>query len=135
MLISTRAILRAPSEPQEVRHGPGRENFSLMEPATDVNYNTLLSSGIGSASKTMKTMGASSTTTGGSTSGGGGGKRAVSSHYNANTAGKVEGSLVGWLQVRDIRNRKNYLQVVDPAPRGPFRKAPWHNGTFHVLKL
>ena len=53
----------------------------------------------------------------------------------ANTAGKIEGSLVGWLQVRDMKNRKNYLQVVDPAPKGPFRKAPWHNGTFHVLKL
>jgi len=43
--------------------------------------------------------------------------------------------LVGWLQVRDPKNKKSFLQVVDPAPKGPFRKAPWHNGNFHVLKL
>ena len=138
-----------------------RENFSLMDPASatsvsgDLNFNTLVSSGIGTSSvldKTMKTEigggggGSGSTTTGGSTSGGGGrvrssdGAHARAHHYagHANThhaGGKIEGSLVGWLQVRDIRNRKNYLQVVDPAPRGPWRRAPWHNGTFHVLKL
>ncbi len=46
-----------------------------------------------------------------------------------------ERKLIGWLQVRDPKNhRKSFLQVVNPAPEGPFRKAPWH-GNVHVLKF
>jgi hypothetical protein len=44
--------------------------------------------------------------------------------------------LLGWLQIRDPNNRKQrqYVPVVNPAPEGPFRKAPWH-GNIHVLKF
>ena len=46
-----------------------------------------------------------------------------------------EKKLIGWLQVRDPRNRKKtFLQVVNPKPEGPFRKAPWH-GNVHVMKF
>ncbi len=51
------------------------------------------------------------------------------------TAHMDERKLIGWLQVRDPKNnRKSFLQVVNPAPEGPFRKAPWH-GNVHVLKF
>jgi len=45
-----------------------------------------------------------------------------------------EKKLIGWLQVRDPNNKKSFLQVVNPAPEGPFRKAPWH-GNVHVMKF
>ena len=46
-----------------------------------------------------------------------------------------ERKLIGWLQVRDPNNRrKTFLQVVNPKPEGPFRKAPWH-GNVHVMKF
>ena len=46
-----------------------------------------------------------------------------------------EKSLVGWLQVRDSKTRaRQYIPIVQPAPEGPFRKAPWH-GNVHVLKF
>jgi len=46
-----------------------------------------------------------------------------------------ERKLIGWLQVRNPNNRKKtFLQVVNPKPEGPFRKAPWH-GNVHVMKF
>ena len=46
-----------------------------------------------------------------------------------------DSKLIGWLQVRDKEQRKkSFLQIVNPAPEGPFRKAPWH-GNIHVLKF
>ena len=51
------------------------------------------------------------------------------------TAEEDERKLIGWLQVRDPTNRKKtFLQVVNPKPEGPFRKAPWH-GNVHVMKF
>jgi len=49
-------------------------------------------------------------------------------------ADNYEKKLIGWLQVRDPNNKKSFLQVVNPAPEGPFRKAPWH-GNVHVMKF
>ena len=44
-----------------------------------------------------------------------------------------EKSLVGWLQVRDSKTRaRQYIPIVQPAPEGPFRKAPWQPN-LHVL--
>ena len=44
-----------------------------------------------------------------------------------------EKSLVGWLQVRDAKTRaRQYIPIVQPAPEGPFRKAPWQPN-LHVL--
>ena len=109
MLISTRAIYPAPPDEGLITtHQPGRENFSLvpLEVHNDENGND----------ETLQRQNLSVIDISGST--GGGGRK-----------------LVGWLQVRDPKNKKSFLQVVDPAPKGPFRKAPWHNGNFHVLKL
>jgi len=51
------------------------------------------------------------------------------------TAGDDDNKLIGWLQVRDKQQKKkSFLQIVNPAPEGPFRKAPWH-GNIHVLKF
>ena len=51
------------------------------------------------------------------------------------TVGDDDSKLIGWLQVRDRQQRKkSFLQVIHPAPEGPFRKAPWH-GNIHVLKF
>ena len=51
------------------------------------------------------------------------------------TDGDDDSKLIGWLQVRDRQQRKkSFLQVINPAPEGPFRKAPWH-GNIHVLKF
>ena len=108
MLISTRAIYPAPpDEGLQTKHQPGRENFSLVpvEVSSDEKRN----------GETLHRNNLGVTDISGS---GGGGRK-----------------LVGWLQVRDPKNKKSFLQVVDPAPKGPFRKAPWHNGNFHVLKL
>lgn len=50
-------------------------------------------------------------------------------------ADEDERKLIGWLQVRDPNNRKKtFVQVVNPKPEGPFRKAPWH-GNVHVMKF
>lgn len=62
-------------------------------------------------------------------SGGGGGNRRFLA------ADEDERKLIGWLQVRDPNNRKKtFVQVVNPKPEGPFRKAPWH-GNVHVMKF
>jgi hypothetical protein len=46
-----------------------------------------------------------------------------------------DSKLIGWLQVRNKeQKKKSFLQIVNPAPEGPFRKAPWH-GNIHVLKF
>ena len=108
MLISTRGLYPAPpDEGLQTKHQPGRENFSLVpvEVSSDEKRN----------GETLHRNNLNVTDLSGS---GGGGRK-----------------LVGWLQVRDPKNKKSFLQVVDPAPKGPFRKAPWHNGNFHVLKL
>ena len=108
MLISTRSIYPAPSEENaNSKHQPGRENFSLVP--VDI------SSDEKRKGETLNRNNLGVIDISGS---GGGGRK-----------------LVGWLQVRDPKNKKSFLQVVDPAPKGPFRKAPWHNGNFHVLKL
>ena len=49
--------------------------------------------------------------------------------------GDDDSKLIGWLQVRDKElKKKSFLQILNPAPEGPFRKAPWH-GNIHVLKF
>ena len=58
-----------------------------------------------------------------------------SKRFLATAAEEDERKLIGWLQVRDPNNRrKTFLQVVNPKPEGPFRKAPWH-GNVHVMKF
>ena len=121
MLISTRAIYPAPSDDNRItRHQPGRENFSLAS-ASNTEYPIDLTASSGSKTLSLMNKGSDATVDSGSGSSNGGG-------YGGR-------KIVGWLQVRDPKNKKSFLQVVDPAPKGPFRKAPWHNGTFHVLKL
>ena len=113
MLISSRAIYPAPAdESSSVNHQPGRENFSLVpvEVSSDEKMKGETLNRNNLAVIDMSGSGLSDIS--------GGGRK-----------------LVGWLQVRDPKNKKSFLQVVDPAPKGPFRKAPWHNGNFHVLKL
>jgi len=113
MLISTRAIYPAPpDESLGANHQPGRENFSLVpvEVSSDEKRKGETFNRNNLAVIDMSGSGLSDLS--------GGGRK-----------------LVGWLQVRDPKNKKSFLQVVDPAPKGPFRKAPWHNGNFHVLKL
>ena len=107
MLISTRSIYPAPADESSNTNQPGRENFSLVP--VDI------SSDEKRKGETLNRNNLGVIDISGS---GGGGRK-----------------LVGWLQVRDPKNKKSFLQVVDPAPKGPFRKAPWHNGNFHVLKL
>ncbi len=60
----------------------------------------------------------------------------LSSHVDESTRSLDETRLLGWLQVRDSKGgrQRRYLPVMDPAPAGPFRKAPWH-GNMHVLKF
>ena len=49
--------------------------------------------------------------------------------------GDDDSKLIGWLQVRDRQlKKKSFLQIVNPAPEGPFRKAPWH-GNIQILKF
>lgn len=110
MLISTRAIYPAPPEDNlGTKHQPGRENFSLVPVELSPDEK-----------RKGETVG-----------------RDNFEHdvIDVSGSGGDGRKLVGWLQVRDPKNKKSFLQVVDPAPKGPFRKAPWHNGNFHVLKL
>lgn len=62
----------------------------------------------------------------------------VVSRPSANSKGGIvddDNKLIGWLQVRDSKlKKKSFLQIVNPTPEGPFRKAPWH-GNIHVLKF
>jgi hypothetical protein len=50
------------------------------------------------------------------------------------TTEEDERKLIGWLQVRDPNKKKSFLKLVNPAPEGPFRKAPWH-GNVQIMKL
>ncbi len=107
---------------------PGRENFSLGGDAEERRMKKDLFSSYGEL-------------------GGVGGVGAPPSLF----FGDDDSRLVGWLQVSNggggggggngdgrhrhqRRRRRHYLPVVDPAPLGPFRKAPWH-GNVHVLKF
>jgi len=106
MLLSAQALRKNDKKPPiNNENEPGRENFSLVPGATQQIENESSNNN----------------------------KNQTKSFSKA--AEEDERKLIGWLQVRNPNNRKKtFLQVVNPKPEGPFRKAPWH-GNVHVMKF
>ena len=111
MLLSAQALRKnAKKPPINNENEPGRENFSL---------------GPGNSSNQLEIENKSKND--------GNSQNQTKSFSKA--AEEDERKLIGWLQVRNPNNRKKtFLQVVNPKPEGPFRKAPWH-GNVHVMKF
>jgi len=110
MLLSAQALRKNDKKPPiNNENEPGRENFSL---------------GPGKATQLQIENKSSKSSS----------KNELTKSFS-NAAEEDERKLIGWLQVRNPNNRKKtFLQVVNPKPEGPFRKAPWH-GNVHVMKF
>ena len=109
MLLSAQALRKNDKKtPINNENEPGRENFSLGPGATQLQIENKSSNNSTSKNDTKSF---------------------------SKVAEEDERKLIGWLQVRNPNNRKKtFLQVVNPKPEGPFRKAPWH-GNVHVMKF
>ena len=120
MLLSAQALRKNDKKPPiNNENEPGRENFSLAGP--------------GANSQLEKIEDKSKNEMNDPKNGQNLNKNPKSSFSKA--AEEDERKLIGWLQVRNPNNRKKtFLQVVNPKPEGPFRKAPWH-GNVHVMKF
>ena len=120
MLLSAQALRKNDKKPPiNNENEPGRENFSLAGP--------------GANSQLEKIEDKSNNEMNDPKNGQNLNKNPKSSFSKA--AEEDERKLIGWLQVRNPNNRKKtFLQVVNPKPEGPFRKAPWH-GNIHVMKF
>jgi len=108
MLLSAQALRKNDKKPPiNNENEPGRENFSLGPGATQLQIENK------SSNSTSKN----------------------DTKSFSKVAEEDGRKLIGWLQVRNPNNRKKtFLQVVNPKPEGPFRKAPWH-GNVHVMKF